>query len=825
MDEKREPVLVGVEDVAAVYGLPVIDADWPRHDYPPAKLTENARFILRKRILRRDARGQVSEIPDELWRRVADAVAVGVYACYREAFELMMSSLAFLPNSPTLTNAGKPGMCLSACFVLPVDDSMESIGETWKRTALVHKEGGGTGFSGARIRPSGSIVGTTGGVATGPVGLLFGALDGTTEWIKQGSTRRGANLGALPIEHPDILKFVRAKGEDGRFRNFNFSVAVSDHFMCRLETSPDEPHVCTWFRRGEGKSAEPEIVAHLRHDGSWVQVQDWRHVGAFLETADEEHPVTVGELWAELTERAHAGGDPGVLFIDHVNRENGLLRDPENVCDPSYIETTNPCGEQSLVPFESCNLGSVNLALMVTTNGHAEVDWGKLERTVRLGVRFLNAVIDANTFPLPEIEEVTRRNRKVGLGVMGWADLLMRLGIPYDAPEAWHLASQVAEQIWNHAWDESFKMAEETEQFSAFDKEAFLRATPGLEDLVNRAGGGPRNLTVTTVAPTGTLSTIAGVSSGIEPVFAWAFAQRRVDSVTACVHPLVEEVLGAEEVMRLRLGAAERCPRELDEVERVEWQVWDLNREIAPRMRAAGRQFVLANEVPPDAHLNHQVAWQRHVDNAISKTINLPPEATVEDVDHVYRRAWHERLKGVTVYRDGSRTGQPLSAGRNAEDDGQRPDLIPAIVVREKVETTPGQHEYVYVTVGLLGAEIRGGRPYEVFVNGAHKADERVRQELDALTRLSSVALRFRAPPNEVVKHLERVHMQHLFSIPRKLGHAIQLALDRTDLPEAVREPLERCSELLEDGSTCGGRMISRDGCRSCTRCNASRCG
>jgi len=785
-----------------------------RRDYPPAKLTENALFILRKRILRRDASGMVVETPDELWSRVASAVAVGPYAKYREAFELMMRSLSFLPNSPTLTNAGKPGMCLSACFVLPVDDSMASIAETWKRAALVHKAGGGTGFSGARVRPSGSIVGTTGGVATGPVGLLFGALDGTTEWIKQGSTRRGASLGALPIEHPDVLRFIRAKAEPGRFRNFNFSVVVSDHFMCRLEAEPDAPHVCTWFRR---RSDEPEIVAHLRSDGSWVRVQDW---------PQGERPVTVGEIWAELVQQAHASGEPGVLFLDQVNRENGLLRDPANCFDPNYIETTNPCGEQPLLPFESCNLGSINLVQMVTCNGHAEVDWGKLDRTVTLGVRFLNAVIDANVFPLEEIAEVTRRNRKIGLGVMGWADLLLRLGIPYDAPEAWQLAGEVAEFIWKSAWCESFRMADEVGWFPSFDREAFLRATPGLTALVESFEGGPRNLTTTTVAPTGTLSTIAGVSSGIEPIFAWAFAQRRVDSVTACVHPLVEEVLSPEEVVRMRVRAAEACPRELPETERVEWQVWHLNQEISPRMRAAGRQFVLAGEVSPDVHLNHQVAWQRRVDNAISKTINLPPDATVEDVDHVYRRAWRERLKGVTVYRDGSRAGQPLSAGRNAEvGETQRPEVIPAIVVREKVETTPGQHENVYVTVGLLGAEIRGGRPYEVFVNGAHKADERVRQELDALTRLASIALRFRAPPNEVVKHLERVHLQHIFSVPRKLGCAIQRALDRTDLPEEVREPLERCAELLEDGSICGGRMTSRDGCLSCTRCGSSRCG
>jgi ribonucleoside-diphosphate reductase alpha chain len=566
----------------------------------PSRLNENARHVLERRYLLRDEEGHVVETPAELFRRVARAVAQAEPPAERERaaerFEARMAALELLPNSPTLMNAGRPHGQLAACFVLPVEDDLARIFDALKWAALIHQSGGGTGFAFSRLRPRGDVVKTTHGVASGPVSFMR-VYDAATEIIKQGGVRRGANMAVLSATHPDVEEFVDAKRGPG-LENFNLSVAAPDALF-----------------RGEA-AREPWPLRHPR-------------TGAVVRTVDAH------ALLVRIAESAWASGEPGLVFIDRVEAANPTP-------DAGRFESVNPCGEQPLLPYEACTLGSVNLGMF---ERGGTVDFDALGACVRDGVRFLDDVLDVNVWPLPQIAEISHRNRKIGLGVMGWADLLVRLGVPYDAPEALAVADEVMGFVQREAHAASEALARDRGPFPGFATSALARA--GLPPR--------RNATVTTIAPTGTLALIAGCSSGIEPLFALAYVRRALDaSELRDEHPLLADAL--------RAAGAEAALATVRTMGRA--------RGIAGVPDAVGRVFATAHDVSPDAHVRMQAAFQRHVDNGVSKTINLPRHATVEDVAGAYRLAFELGCKGITVYRDGSRERQVLTSGatRNGEE-------------------------------------------------------------------------------------------------------------------------------------------------------------
>jgi ribonucleoside-diphosphate reductase alpha chain len=539
-------------------------------------IDENALLVLRKRYLLKDADGTVVETPEGLFDRVASFVAKAEEN-YRDedkgrigdVFRAMFSNLEFLPNSPTLMNAGRELGQLAACFVLPIEDSLDSIFEEVKNTAKIHQSGGGTGFSFSHLRPKDDIVASTMGIASGPVSFIK-IFNMATDVIKQGGTRRGANMGVLRIDHPDIEEFITIKRNPQELTNFNLSVAVTDGFMAACRTD------------GKFSLVNPRTGKLVRR-------------------------LKAMDLFTLLAESAWASGEPGVIFIDTVNRHNPTRR-------LGQIEATNPCGEMPLLPYESCCLGSINLAKLVQGN---KIDWARLRDLARLGVRFLDNVLDMNRYPLPKIETVTMGNRKVGLGVMGFAHMLVRLGVPYDSEEASRIGAEVMAFIRTESRTASRELAEKRGVFPNYPRSIW-----GEREIPQR------NATTTTIAPTGTLSILAGTSSGIEPIYDTTY--RRV-------------LLGDIEV-----------------------NVTDpLYRELAPSLGGPelSRLFRKSHEIAPQYHLAIQKAFQDHVDNAVSKTINLPESVTVEEILQVYLNAHRMGLKGITIFRDKSRQSQVLSCG------------------------------------------------------------------------------------------------------------------------------------------------------------------
>ena len=573
--------------------------------------TANARTVLGRRYLRKDSDGVLLEAPEEMLARVAHAVAEAERAYgadpkpIAERFLRALSRLEFLPNSPTLMNAGRELGQLSACFVLPVGDSMPEIFDAVKWAAIIQQTGGGTGFSFSRLRPSGDVVNSTRGAASGPVSFIE-VFNSATQAIRQGGVRRGANMAVLRVDHPDILEFIAAKADPARLTNFNVSVAVTDRFMAAVKAD-----------------GEYELISP-RNGGTGTGRR-----------------LRARRVWELIAQLAWKSGEPGVIFIDRVNRDNPTPALGE-------MESTNPCGELPLLPFESCNLGSIDVAKFVR---EGDFDWPRLAECVHLAVRFLDDVIDVNRYPLPQIEEITRGNRKIGVGVMGLADAFIELGLAYDSDDAVKMADKLSAFIGHEADRASEELAEVRGAFSNFAQSRWAKA-----------GNKPRrNATTTTIAPTGTLSILAGCSGGIEPLYAIAF-QRHVLSGTR-----LDEV----------------HPQFVARAQREGWYSAELMSKLAERGSAHGmgevpaqvrRLFVTAYDVAPKWHLEMQAAFQRNVQNAVSKTINFPHSATAADVESSYARAFELGLKGVTVYRDGSREEQVLSFG----DTAKKTDLAPA---------------------------------------------------------------------------------------------------------------------------------------------------
>lgn len=574
----------------------------PAADHRLPALSRNALTVLERRYLKRDREGKILETPARMFRRVADSIAVAEkifstkadIAKLADQFYKMMAALEFLPNSPTLMNAGRDLGQLSACFVLPVGDSMEEIFDALKYTALIHKSGGGTGFSFSRLRPANDLVMTTTGISSGPISFMR-VFDAATETIKQGGTRRGANMGILRVDHPDIMDFIICKAENDTLHNFNISVGLTESFMAAVEK--DEKYDLINPRNGQS-------------------------VGT----------LKARRVFDRIVRQAWHNGEPGIVFLDRLNRDNPTPH-------LGMIEATNPCGEQPLLPYESCNLGSINLGKMVKDGA---VDWTRLKDVIYLSVHFLDNVVEINKYPLPEIAAITLGNRKIGLGVMGWADMLIMLGISYDSEEARQLAGEVMQFINDSGHRASRKLARERGAFANFKNSVYdQKREPPI-----------RNATVTTIAPTGTISIIANASSGIEPVFAVSYVRQVMDNDTLLeVHPLFEKT------------ARERGFYSPELMHRIAKHATIRDMEEIPA--DIRKIFITAHDISPEAHVRMQAAFQKYTDNAVSKTVNFPNNATIDDVAKVFWLAYKLDCKGVTIYRDGSRTFQVLCRRQN----------------------------------------------------------------------------------------------------------------------------------------------------------------
>jgi ribonucleoside-diphosphate reductase alpha chain len=645
---------------------------------------------------------------------------------------------------------------LSACFVLPVEDSMESIFEAVKNTALIHKSGGGTGFSFSRVRPKNDIVRSTSGVSSGPISFMK-VFDTATEMIKQGGTRRGANMGILRVDHPDILEFISVKSDTSILTNFNLSVGVTEAFMEAVE-------------------------ADREYD--LINPRDGKPVGKL--NAREVFDRVVAEAWAT--------GEPGVVFIDRMDRDNPTPK-------LGRIESTNPCGEQPLLPYESCNLGSINLATMARDG---DVDWERLERVVRRAVHFLDNVVDVNRYPLPAIEKMTRGNRKIGLGIMGWADLLFRVGVPYGSTESLDLGRKVMAFVDDAAREASEELAETRGAFPNFAGSVYDR--PGAKPI--------RNATRTTIAPTGTISILAGCSSGIEPLFSLAFVRRVLDGTEMLeVNPVFEEAA------RERAFYSERLLRRVANGESIQEM-----QEVPEEVRGV---FVTAHEITPEDHIRMQAAFQKHTDNAVSKTVNFPRSATRQEVAQVFWQAHRLGCKGVTIYRDGSREGQVLSS------PAQKAEKTPAAVApsvprkRERPRALSGRTHQMQTGCGPLYITINEDDQglFEVFTTMG-KAGGCAASQCEAIGRLVSLSWRSGIDPTPVVRQLRGIscHKPAGFGPNRVLSCADALAIAvQTHLdPEAE---VEKHVDIGGACPECGDAVEHEEGCVLCRSCGYSECG
>jgi ribonucleoside-diphosphate reductase alpha chain len=708
---------------------------------------------------------------DKLYDKNADILATA-----KEFYE-QMATLKFLPNSPTLMNAGRELQQLSACFVLPVEDSLEGIFEAVKNTALIHKSGGGTGFSFSRLRPKDDVVKTTRGVSSGPVSFMT-VFDAATETIKQGGTRRGANMGILRVDHPDIMDFIYAKEDKTKLTNFNLSVGITEEFMKAVTDEKDYDLI------------NPK-------------------------TGEKAGSLNAKEVFDKMVQLAWEGGDPGIVFLDRINAANPTPKEGE-------IESTNPCGEQPLLPYESCNLGSINLGKYVKDG---KIDWDDLEKTINIAVHFLDNVIDMNKYPIQQINDQTKRNRKIGLGLMGWADMLAMLCIPYNSDEATALAEDVMKFIRDKGREKSAALAVIRGDFPSFKDSIYPKM--GFKNM--------RNATITTVAPTGTISIIGACSSGIEPYFAIAFYRQVMDNNKLVeVSPVFKAIAEKEGFLSEELLSTVADTGNVHNLDSVpeQWQ----------------KAFVTSHEITPVWHTRMQAAFQKYTDNAVSKTVNFPNEATVEDVRKTYLLSYNLACKGTTIYRDGSRDGQVLNVGtKEKEAKGTEsaapientPRPRPKVLIGRTVEMMTGCGK-LYVTIN----QDENGVPFEVFTSMG-KAGGCAQSQCEAIGRLISIDLRSGGNLERIIKQLKGIscHMRYGFgpntvlSCSDAVGKALEQAttsmteikVSKTDDSVTVDKLLsdyDSDSTVVKNGACpdCGGQVEHVEGCDICYSCGYSHC-
>jgi ribonucleoside-diphosphate reductase alpha chain len=746
-----------------------------RDRYTDAELSENAVAVLKKRYLKKDERGEAVEEPIDMFRRVAANIAEGEF-CFKEGEEAqrlfeeskskflrLMLSREFMPNSPTLMNAGRELQQLSACFVLPVEDSIDGIYDTLKHQAIIHKSGGGTGFGFSRLRPKYDIVKSTMGVSSGPVSFMA-IYDASTDKIKQGGTRRGANMGILRVDHPDIEEFITCKNDNSKINNFNISVAVTDAFMEAVEKDTDFDLV---------NPRDGEVAKTFR----------------------------ARDLFSKIVEGAWLNGEPGVVFIDRINADNPTPQFP--------IESTNPCSEAHLPPYDSCNLGSVNLERFYREET-GDVDWGALRETIHATIRFLDNVIEMNSYPLPEIAEMSRGNRRIGLGVMGFADLLIKLGITYDSEEGLRFAEKIMKFVDDEAWEASRTLAEERGVFANYEGSRH-----------EARGDRVRNATVTTIAPTGTISIIAGCSGGIEPLFAVAFMRRQAEMELPDVNPefvrvAKERGFYSEELMKK--VAEHGSVRDIPEIPEEVRSVW-----------------VTSHDISSEWHVRMQAAFQKYTSMGISKTINLPNSATTTDVEDAYRFAYSLGCKAMAVYRDGSRDAQVLSTGKTQEP-ADTP--VPEVEVVKHISLAEARNGRPRTLSGVTKKLQTGHGPMYVTMNDDEfgprecfvilgKPGGTAAAFSDALGRMISLAMTHGATPAEVVHQLRGIQDGH----PAGVGPSAVLSV-----PDGVARAMGE-HYLVEDGPAearelpiigacpdCGSGLTKQEGCVICHSCGYSKC-
>lgn len=755
-------------------------------------LNENAMKVLSKRYLKKDNEGNPIEQPNDLFFRVAENIAQADKIYDKSAnldevieeFFTMIANLDFLPNSPTLMNAGRPLQQLSACFVLPVDDSMESIFETLKHTALIHKSGGGTGFSFSRLRPSNDSVRTTNGVSSGPVSFMQ-VFNAATEAIKQGGTRRGANMGMLRIDHPDVMKFITCKDVSTQLTNFNISVALTKEFMDAVEDDED-------YNLYNPRTKEVAGRLHAREVFDKIVAQAWKN------------------------------GEPGIVFIDRMNE-----------CNPTpefgTIESTNPCGEQPLLPYEACNLGSINLSHFVK-NG--KVEWKRLEAVVKSAVHFLDNVIDMNNYPIQKIGETTRANRKIGLGVMGWADMLFQLKMPYNSPDAILLAEKVMQFI-------------ETKSHQASEEIALHRgAFPNFKESIYKDGNPIRNATTTTIAPTGTIGLIANASGGVEPMFALVYKRANcLDKAEMfIVNPYFEKAIKDAGIYSEEL---------MDKIAK-EGSIKHM-KEIPEKIR---RVFVTAHDISPEDHIRMQAAFQKYTDNAVSKTVNFAHDATKEDVSKAYILSYKLGCKGVTVYRDGSREDQVLISANTTKDKKEEAPVVPVKKDRQRPKRVIGSTLLMHTGCGKMYVTINEDSEgiFEVFTQ-LGKCGGCTATQSEAIARLTSLALRAGVETSRIISQLKGIRCPSptlteggaILSCPDAIAKALESYLSEKEMPtlfnnetkaiptapKAEKKVEAKVYQTKGSGNSegtcpqcpeCGEMLEFAEGCVVCKSCGYSKC-
>jgi len=747
------------------------------------ELSENALIVLERRYFRKNEAGETLENWEKMISRIASNIAQGNKEKEKLYFELLDSGM-FLPNSPTLMNAGSDLQQLSACFVLPIEDSMESIFETLKNAALIHKSGGGTGFSFSHLREANAPVRSTNGVSSGPISFLK-VYNAATDAVKQGGTRRGANMAILNVEHPQIMEFIQCKADPKELTNFNISVGVSEVYMQAVLNDEDY-----------------DLISP--HSGKIIQ------------------RLKARDVFNLIVEMAHRNGEPGIIFLDRINAANPTPK-------LGRIESTNPCGEQPLLPYEACNLGSINLAKFAKDGN---IDWEKLQSVIRLSVDFLDDVIDCSRFPLPQIDAMVKANRKIGLGVMGWADLLFQLEIPYTSEEAISLAEELMEFIDFEAKQRSMELAKEKGSFPNFTDSIYdtqsLKREPIKKDwnklISDIKQNGIRNATVTTIAPTGTISMILDASSGIEPLFSLVFVKNVMDG---------EKLLYANKYFQTALQKEGLLSPELLSQVSQTGSLKDID-EIPERFKQI---YQTALDIAPEWHIRMQAAFQKYTDNAVSKTINFPHSATIEDISKAYQLAWELGCKGITVYRDGSREDQVLSSGiKMTVSEGKvaprsRPDITYGLT--QRLETGCG-HMYVTINSDELGA-------CEVFIQMG-KVGGCASAQLEAIARLSSLALRSNVKLESIIRQLKGIRcpspMWHNGTLITSCGDAVGHALENfvkthnnlktesfhseAEIDEPVEEPGAKSAIYV--CPDCGSTVEHLEGCLKCPVCGWSKC-